>query len=79
MLMKQKKDNLSTDRSYGTKCSTKGKPKIAKPVEDKCTLQCEISNNNISIFMDTGAQVPIIEQESLHKKFPSMTINSMEP
>ena len=77
MLMKQKKDNLSTDRSCGTNCSTKGKPRIAKLVGDKCTLQCEISNNNIS--MDTGAQVPIIEQEFLHKKLPSITINPMEP
>ena len=75
--MKQKKNNLSTDRSYGTKCSTKGKPKIVKLVGNKFILQCETSNNNI--FMNTGAQVPIIEQEFLHKKLPSITINPMEP
>ena len=70
--MKQKKNNLSTDRSYGTKCSTKGKPKIVKLVGNKFILQCETSNNNI--FMN-----PIIEQEFLHKKLPSITINPMEP
>ena len=53
-------------------------PKIAKLVGDKCILQCVINNTNISIYMDTGLQVSIIEQEYLRKKFPSMTINPME-
>lgn len=77
MLMQQKKNTFSNGR-YDSKCSMKNKPKRAKLVGDKYILQCGIKNTNLPILKDKGAQVSIIEQECICKKFLNIRISLVE-
>ena len=73
--MKRRKDKIFNNESYDTKCSVKDKPKNTKLIEDKYILQCGIKNTNTTILMEKVAQVSIIDQGYIHKKFPSIRIN----
>lgn len=75
MLMQQKKKKHF---QQWTKCSMKNKPKRAKLVGDKYILQCGIKNTNLPILKDKGAQVSIIEQEYICKKFLNIRISLVE-
>ena len=75
LLMKRTKDKIFNNESYDTKCSVKDKPKNTKLIEDKYILQCGIKNTNTTILMEKVAQVSIIDQGYIHKKFPSIRIN----
>ena len=73
-----KKKNTFSNGRYDSKCSMKNKPKRAKLVGDKYILQCGIKNTNLPILKDKGAQVSIIEQEYICKKFLNIRISLVE-
>ena len=54
----------------------KGKPKVAKFVEEKCMLQCSLNNIVMPVLMNTRVQVSIIEKRVLEERF---TDNKMKP
>ena len=60
--LKKNNRNILQDKSFPTHLSPEEKAKMAKIVGEKCVMQCELSGVPPSVWLDTGAQVSIVEK-----------------
>ena len=67
----------SRPTSFVTHLTPKQSSKLAKLVGNRCTIKCKLNALSVEALWDTGAQVSILSEQFLRRRFPGTKLRNI--